>query len=102
VLRQVLKGVTLERNFQSLSLDVQIIELLCLYVSLVDVFHHITLSGYLVIFKDIFLISYRQDVDNAQKLHSQFYILNSVFVYDMQLKSVVNKRSDQSIIFSVL
>lgn len=95
----------MERNFQSLSLDVQIIELLCLYVSLVDVFHHITLSGYLVIFKDIFLISYRQDVDNvdnAQKLHSQFYILNSVFVYDMQLKSVVNKRSDQSIIFSVL
>jgi hypothetical protein len=37
-----LNGVTLERKFQSLSLDVHSIQLLRLYVSLVDVFHHIT------------------------------------------------------------
>jgi len=42
VLIQVLKGVTLERNFQSLPLDLQSIQLLYLYVSLVDVFYHIT------------------------------------------------------------
>ena len=35
------EGVNLERKFQSLSLDVQSIQLLSLYVSLVDVFHHI-------------------------------------------------------------